>query len=36
LDVYINSRTPLAVPPIGRHSIGRVSETGVVASHLHS
>jgi len=28
--------TPLARPPTGRYSIGSVSGTGVVASHLHS
>jgi len=27
---------PLARPSTGQHSIGRVSEAGVVASHLHS
>jgi len=34
--MYIYSGTPLARPPTGRHLIGRVSGTGVVASHLHS
>jgi len=28
--------TPITLPPTGRHSIGRVCGTGVVASHLHS
>jgi len=36
IGIYIYSGTPLARPPIGRHSIGRVSGTGLVASHLHS
>ena len=34
--MYIYSGTPLARPPTGGHSIGRVSGAGVVASHLHS
>jgi len=33
--IYIQV-TPLARPPTGRHSIGRVSGVGVVASHLYS
>jgi len=34
--IYIHSGTPLARPPTGRRTIGRVSGAGVVASHLHS
>jgi len=30
------SGTPLARPPTGRHSVGRVSRAEGVASHLHS
>jgi len=30
------SGTPLARPPAGRQSVGRVSGVEVVASHLHS
>jgi len=33
---YILRGTPLARPPTGWHSVGRVSGTVVVASHLHS
>ena len=33
---YLYSGTPLTRPPTGRHSIGRISGTGMVASHLHS
>jgi len=36
LDKYIYSGTTLARPPTERHSVGRVSGVGVVASHLHS
>jgi len=36
LDIYIYSGTPLARPPTGRHSIGRVNGAEVVTSHLHS
>jgi len=34
--IYIYSGTQITRPPAGRHSIGRVSGTGVVASCLHS
>jgi len=34
--IYTYSGTPPARPPTGRHLIGRVRGTGVVASHLHS
>ena len=34
--IYIYSGTPLARPPTGRHSIGRIVGAGMVASHLHS
>jgi len=36
LEIYIYSETPLARPPTGRHSTGRVGRAEVVASHLHS
>jgi len=36
IGIYIYSGTPLARPPTGRHSIGRVNGAGVVASHLYS
>jgi len=32
----LDSVTPLARLPTGRHSIGRVSGAGVVASHVYS
>ena len=36
IGIYIYSGTPLARPPTGRHSTGRVNGAGMVASHLHS
>ena len=34
--IYLYSGNPITRPPTGRHSIGRASGAGMVASHLHS